>query len=1064
MAARTPRPQTAPILFPLAIAAALLAVGPRADGQEAPHVSELRFVRDLRARHYNDLALEYLDRLRKNNPSPELLSELPLELAETRLEAAADEPDSGKRLNLFEQARGEFEAFLKANPDHSRAPEAKLAIARVVVLQGKTQLSRALIQDVPETRIAEGVKARQTFLDAAALLKKAADDIDAHLSKVAEAKTDADQALAKRLGNERLQARLAVALNLLDQAQTYFDESKAEVMIERGKKVEEAKGMLQKLAGEDATNPVCWEAAAWLGRCLLLNGEPPRARAKLAEVIASALPAATDGRRLARYFRLLVETEAPLPEEQKDPKFNSTLIAEANTWLLNYPSFTRTPEGFGVRYLLAYLLNTRAKDSKLPAPQKENDLARARQMLKDVEQTENDFTDRARRLKIAIIDAQGGFTRAVTVLPTFEDCYVRAQYETLQSAKDAEPGKDGIKPDAAKLEEMRKNRVKTAVAALERGLTLRDAKPERGKVLPEVNNARAMLAFFCLDERRFADAIKYGEGFARDDPRSGQAAMAAVYALQAYTQLTGQHERDNASADAVQQDREKMLALARYVEERWPRELAGDVARHQIALELLRQQRQARDPAEQVRLLAEAVAKLAAVRKDYPSYVRAQYQLADACLQAEKENLEPTPGKKPGDYRQQALAVLTALPEPQPGAEASVGQVYALGKVKLAWELYRDKKPEAMLLLADDLSKKLPNLPLDEAVRQQMAANVMDVRLFAIGGLAEAEFGKADYAKVTARINPLASAVLAADAKAEDKLVAAGLKKNLQLASALLSMDLRASVQLGQLDRVESIVKALQSLTSEGEDSGGATKVLQTLVFVIKQQIDELDKKHDRQNKDKAVAGFSKILDKVAEQPDKLEMQPRLLLAQCYANMDRHRKAAELLEKVATPNEKGAQLLYARELRLDSNLEKARLVLDSIIGNKSAPGWGARNAEVLLEDVALLEDEKKYEQAALKANEIVRKLLPSVQKDNALKEKYFEAYYHVVFSFVKYGQGQSDPAVKDKALKRAAAQTVDLDQKWPNYGGDASSRRFNELLSREADFKVMVEQLKAKNK
>jgi hypothetical protein len=119
---------------------------------------------------------------------------------------------------------------------------------------------------------------------------------------------------------------------------------------------------------------------------------------------------------------------------------------------------------------------------------------------------------------------------------------------------------------------------------------------------------------------------------------------------------------------------------------------------------------------------------------------------------------------------------------------------------------------------------------------------------------------------------------------------------------------------------------------------------------------------------------------------------------------------------------------------------------------------------VLLEDVALLEDEKKYELAAQKANEIVRKLMPSVQKDNALKEKFFEAHYHVVFSFLKYAQSLTNPSMKDNALKRAAAQAVNFEQKWPDFGGDGSSRRFNELLSREAEFKTLVDQLKAKNK
>jgi tetratricopeptide (TPR) repeat protein len=1038
--------------------AAVLLAGHRAAGQEAPYLAELRFVRDLRARHYDDLALEYLERLRKKEPSPELLRELPLELAKTRLDLAAEESDSGKRLAIFEQARAEFEAFLKANPDHPRAGEAKLDVAGVVVLQGKTRLSRVLALDSLEARVAEGKKARQQFVDAARLLQGAADEIDAALAKVTEPKTDADRARRAGLESERARARLAVALNAFDQALTYFDEGKVQVGLERAKKVQEASRQLQQLAGDDASSPAAAVATAWLGRCLYENGEPAKARAKLNQVINSASPSAAEGRRLARYFRLVIQKEQPLTEETNDPKFNSGLIGEASAWLVSYPSFALTPEGCGVRYLLAELHRNRAADAKTPRLQRDGDLDRARRLLREVERTENDFTDRARRLKIAIIKDQGGFSRDVASLPTFEDCYARAQFEILSLSEDSKPAKDSTPPDGKKIDESRDARLDTVIAALRRGLSLPDATSDHGKAPPEVNNARAMLAFYCLNRHQYREAIEAGEGFARGVPRSGQAAMAAVYALDAYGQMLGRRERENALPEELGPDREKMLALARYSEERWPRELAGDVARHQIALALLREARHARQPADQLRLLGEAVAKLESVGKDYPSYGLARYQLADACLQAEHDGVEPLPGAKPGDWRQRAVAVLAALPEPGSGDPVAT-QAYATGKLKLGWEMYKDKRVDDALRLGDDLAKKLPGLPLDDAGRQQLAANVADLRLFAAGAAAEADFGKGRYAEVLARLDPLAAAVNRPDAGPESKLVADELRKNLQLGSALLSMDLRANVQLGKLERVEPVLRALQSLGAE-DDPGGSARILQMLVFVIKQQVEELDRRGDKENKDKAVAGFTKILDRVTEKPDKLDPPQRLLLARCYANMDQHRRAADLLEKVATPAEKGAQLLYARELRLAKEPEKARPVVNEILGTPSAPGWGTRNVEALLEDVALTEDEGKYDKAALKANDIVRRLLPSVTRDNALKEKYLEAYYHVVYCLVKDGQARTDPALKQKALQRAAGQTLELNKKWPNFGGGASSRRFTDLLDREPDFKQTVERLK----
>ena len=89
-----------------------------------------------------DLALEYLQRISKN-ASPELLKELPLELAKAKLDAAGEEPDSGKRLSLYSDARDELQKWLAANPTSPRTGEVKLDIAQVAVMQGRTQLSRA---------------------------------------------------------------------------------------------------------------------------------------------------------------------------------------------------------------------------------------------------------------------------------------------------------------------------------------------------------------------------------------------------------------------------------------------------------------------------------------------------------------------------------------------------------------------------------------------------------------------------------------------------------------------------------------------------------------------------------------------------------------------------------------------------------------------------------------------------------------------------------------------------------------------------------------------------------
>src|SRR5256885_1727820 len=134
--------------FVFLVGSVLLAAGGPAAAQETDVQEEMRFVEALRRGGNKDLALEYLQRLARTG-SPELKKELPLEIARTQLAMAADEPDSSKRLMLYDQVLADFRKFLAENPGHFRTAEVNAEIAQVTRLKGKTQLSRALIQDSP---------------------------------------------------------------------------------------------------------------------------------------------------------------------------------------------------------------------------------------------------------------------------------------------------------------------------------------------------------------------------------------------------------------------------------------------------------------------------------------------------------------------------------------------------------------------------------------------------------------------------------------------------------------------------------------------------------------------------------------------------------------------------------------------------------------------------------------------------------------------------------------------------------------------------------------------------
>jgi hypothetical protein len=1020
------------------IAAALAGLAGPLVAQEPAYVEEMRFVRELRARRYNDLALQYLERL-KQNPSPELAKELPLEIAKTRLEAAGDEADSGKRRAEYDRARGELEEFLARNPGHPRSLETRLDLAQVAVLQAKTQLSKALLAEA-DSRVAEGLKARTLFVEAGKQLQQVAALLDEQIKNAKDPKPEEK----KKLEDDRLRAELSVGLNLFDQAQTFLNEGNTGELKARGVKIEEARKVLEKVAGQDATNPICWQAKAWLARCHHELGEPKKARQRFAEILGEGRYAA-EGQRLARYFRLLVIRESPEPDEKPDD-----IIQEAaGRWVRDYPGFARTPEGYGVRYLLADALMKKADKAPKGKP-REDLLAEARKYLRDIEQTENDFTERAKRLKITLLAEEGGFNRKVEELKHFDDCYLRTQYEIIQMEKDAQTIKDD-----KELEKKRKERIGTIVAALERGLKLPEAK---GKTSLELNNARAMLTYYHLSAGRYEEAVKAGEEFARFDPKSGQAAMAAVYAMEAYPKLLAEKENKGAGDEELRQIRERMLGLAHYMEERWPRELAGDMARHKIGLFLIGEKK-----------WPEAIKVLSAVTPSYNSYTFSQYQLAAAALEAEKARLEPIEGDKADGYRQRALAALQSIPEAPAGADPDTNHVYLLAKCVLAEELFKDHKHAEMEKIALALKPRLAGMRLgadaarDQALHEHFTGRVDGVLLYARWGLADAEFQAGQFAKVAELLDPLVGDF-------NDKKLPQ-LATNKQVGMAILNRDLRANMQLGKLDRVRAVIKALQAISAEGGGEGAAA-VLGPLVSVIRKQVDELRRKGDEATLRKTTEGFSAILDDLTKAQDKLTPEFILLLAQNYESLEQYTKAATLLEKVPEPNDGDAnaqkvyhavQLTYARQLRLTRDpmqVAKARALMDEILGTKQKPGWGARSAGVLKEQLLLLEEEGKFGAAANLAGSLVNELVKKLE-DNEMKETYFECYYHKVYATYRYGQTThaENKAKRDEETKRAAGYVIDLVDKWGGgLGGEESARRFQDLLTREADLRAQFYQ------
>jgi tetratricopeptide (TPR) repeat protein len=1073
--------------FLFVTAAVLFLAGRPASAQESDFREDLRFAEALRNRGDVDLSLEYLKKLALGAP-PELAKELPLEFAKTGLRIAAEEPETGKRLNLYKEARENFQKFIDANPGHPRVAEANLDIARVLNLQGKTELAQSLLSDDAKTKKEQAAQARATLEQAAVKLQDAAKVLEKTMGDLPDPDTITDAkkkkealALRNRFNDELKQTELDRGLNLYDQAATWIavanDEQASGLLVK-------AKALLDPIAGGPPSHPVTWKAKAWLGRIVFETESGNAARKRFAQVIDNGtLPAAAEGYRLARYFRLHVIRAAPTDEEKKKGS-NSIIIEAATRWRNDYQRFLKTPEGFGLSFLLAETYLAESHDPKAKA-RADYFRGEARKLLREIENNENEFTDRARRLKIRIIAEQGGFKVPIPRLRTFEDFYIRAQFEAFQRMGELKEAKD---PKEA--EEKSKARVENILLALRTGLALPEVKKMKTASM-ELNNARTMLAFWLLNSgqqllaaekkpeaaARLNEAIAVGEAFARNDPRSSQAEMAAVYALQAYGTLVDMKKADEEGGKVGangDDERARLLALAQYMEERWPRSLAGEVARHTVGLTMFRDKN-----------YPEAVKKLSLIGPGYGSFTIARYQLADAAINAAKEGVDPIAGDRAGDYQKRAMAALDSMPESALGPDPFTNQLYVAGKAIFGRDLFKYKRFQQMNDLAGGLLARLPKLRFNDddkkdlTIRNQLQYELVDITLFGRYGLANQAFEDGDHQKVTALLDGLVDSLTKPDE--EDKEGApktvpqqekSNLKKNPQLATAILSLALKANIQLGKIDRTDLVLDALDKVGSDAGE-GGSTNILKLLAFLIRGQVEEVKKKNDKEAVDKAIKGYTSILDKRIKKQKTLNADFIRVVADCYSSMGEHAKAAEELGKVqdtkarpGTPEDKAyraVQLVMIRELRLSkssASLKKARKAMDAIMGTKARPGWGQKEYMALKEQGELLEAEGKYSEAFPHWGTLVKILAKTAGNSNQAKEYYLESYYHMVASYLKSRTGKD----RDKAAHLTALKMMELEHNWPDFGGGASKKRFDDLLAEEPKLKAEYENLRKKRR
>jgi hypothetical protein len=1059
---------------------------------EPPH---LQFVQGLRERNLPDLALEYLLKL-SVKPPPELADVLPLELGKTRVDLANREADAGRKMAYFLQARGEFEDFVKKNPDHPLAAQANLEIAKVIGMQGRAQLSRARRQDTPEAQLAEAIPAREMFQQAGALLKDALPKMDAQLAKATDPRARDLLAQAKFL------AEFEQGLNFLDQAQTYFNDPEG-----RNKAIESAIAILGRVSAHDPKHPICWQAKAWLGRAYMAVDKNDEARRLYDSVLAEKGDFAAQARQQAGYYKVLLE----LRSEADAKKRAENVQKLAEKWLEDHPDAHQSSEGYGVRYELARALFEQGNAIPKVGPNKDvlhqaaRDLfARADRHFRILADTDNDYTDLARQMRksLMIINPVAGTQDPIPTLTTLEQCQARAEREVAMIGQkehnlafQAKKLREVNPPDAdkklrdlqRKLQQEKSEHHATIIAALEHGLRLADAKtPDQ-----DLGEARFLLAYVYLLEGHLFEAAILGEHQAYTMPKHTRSSSCAAYAIQAYAQLIARAQQLGSPPEELAADRERLHRLAAYMERTWPNDTATDFARHQLVGQLLKEGKN-----------AEAIDLLAKISPSYGHYPQARYQLAWLLheMSKPKEKGQPLDPQQKA-YRDRAEQVLqgTTLASGDPDAAAA----YLRCKLLLGQFLFESKRYDEMEKLAAELQGRLKGMKLTEQARNELVPLVMTQMLYSRYGRANDLVKQGQFAKVKELADPVIKEM-------EDHLKQGGPPADgtARMRRSIAVLALQALVQDNKMAEAQKLLDLLQRYAAADDDLGGGTiGVLVQMLEQLKGQIADLESKSDSPAAKAALArtkkSYGQFLDILAQQK-KLPPEMGLFLATSYASLDQHAKAATLLEKVAEPepfkeqppepldpdlaklpgrleayqkavdiyNKKlqeyntrmqsyrGTQIMLIRELRLAAKdattpQDKQKYIDKTlaVLNKHMATDWGRKSFEVQRERVQLLEDLERYggaDGAIVGWNSLMKQIQPS---DESRRRIYFDCYYHLVYCYYKNAQKIPDPKKKEDGIRRAAGFITKLETSEPTFGGDHLKDMYRKLLDSEPPLK-----------
>ncbi|HJQ81340.1 MAG TPA: hypothetical protein VJ828_15370 [Lacipirellulaceae bacterium] len=524
------------------------------------------FLRGLKERGLNELALDYLERM-KTSPlvGEEFRNQIPYHRGVVLIEQSRQSADPATRSRLLDQARAELEQFAHDNPDSVEGAQAQMQLGMMQLERGQQVMANA--KKLPnETaydaeRVTQAREARRHYDDARATFEQAAGIYSSELEKLpptSSSDAEANQGIKRQEYRFRVaQLRYLSALTGFEAAQTFPPDDE-----EYRPRHEAAAKALAAVHEEFAqsNSVIGFYTRLYEGRCYQAIGEYQMALGCYEDVLTAP--------NVVLEFRRLIasavdrKAEVFLAQEKYD-----AAIQECRACLESAePEETKLREWLAVRFRLAEALQKKAEKLTAGSIEQRRLRAEARDAYRLVAASTSEY-QLAARAAVSALDPQEGEEREEP--KSFQAAYdlgkdALASYNAARLAlptaeKNNPEGVPELKTQMQQGKEDARHYFRLATTLIEDDT---DAKL--------VNEVRYFLCWLYWEAEDYYRAAVLGEFIARRYPDHPAASSAAKLSMAAFEQLYSRAAAAGGDNAATEFEARRMAGMAEFITRRWP--------------------------------------------------------------------------------------------------------------------------------------------------------------------------------------------------------------------------------------------------------------------------------------------------------------------------------------------------------------------------------------------------------------------------------------------------------------------------------------------------------------